>query len=232
MNDVFQQFLALVDRDNQYKELTNQLKNQNLLIENLKKQKTQISSSFLNTKILLDNAQKDLKDLEHELNVFAQRENSIKKAIEQTVSNKDVKILQKEIISLAQPREKAEESLMEALNRLENVTRNYNENEAKLNLLNIDIDLKIKEALDEYLKLETKFLAYQKEEVIMSENIPENWLELYKRTRSFITDPVSKLIGNCCEICGFTMTTHEVMTLKKMRVMQCSECYRVIYYKP
>ena len=38
MNDVFQQFLALVDRDNQYKELTNQLKNQNLLIENLKKQ--------------------------------------------------------------------------------------------------------------------------------------------------------------------------------------------------
>ena len=46
MNDVFQQFLALVDRDNQYKELTNQLKNQNLLIENLKKQKNQISNSF------------------------------------------------------------------------------------------------------------------------------------------------------------------------------------------
>lgn len=232
MNDPFNQFLALVERDEQYRILADEINKQTILYENLLKQKELIINQSSSSKTLLDEANKDLKNLELELQQFAEREDSVKKAISESASSKDIKILQKELLAIAKPRERIEDSLMEALNRVENANRIYKENETKVDILKSDIDNKIIEAQKNLAETQDNLAQFKNLELQMSQGIPQQWLDLYQRIRKFLKDPVSRLLGNSCSACGHTMTTHEVMTLHKLRVIQCPECYRVLYYKP
>ena len=232
MNDPFNQFMDLVERDEQYRLLSSEISKNSGLVEHLSKQKDLILKQSSSTKILLDDANKDLKNLESELQQFAERESAIKKAISETASTKDIKILQKELAAIAKPRERAEESLMEALNRFDNVNRLNKENEIKADLLKTDIEQKISEAQQNLASTQQKLIDFQNDELQISQGVPQQWLDLYQRIRKFIADPVARLVGNSCNACGHTMTTHEVMTVHKLRVVQCPECYRVLYYKP
>jgi predicted nucleic acid-binding Zn-ribbon protein len=232
MNDPFYQFLALVERDEQYRFLSSEINKNSILVENLLKQKDLILKQSSSTKSLLEEANKDFKNLESDLQQFADRESSIKKAISETTSTKDIKILQKELAAIAKPRERAEESLIEALNRVDNVNRLNKENEIKADLLKTDIEQKISDAQQNLAANQQKLVEFQNVELEMSQGVPQQWLDLYQRIRKFIADPVARLVGNSCNACGHTMTTHEVMTVHKLRVTQCPECYRILYYKP
>jgi predicted nucleic acid-binding Zn-ribbon protein len=232
MNDPFNQFMDLVERDEQYRLISSEINKNSLLVENLLRQKDLILKQSSSTKVLLDEAIKNLKTLESDLQQFADREISIKKAISETTSAKDIKILQKELAAIAKPRERAEESLMEALNRVDNANRLNKENEIKVNLLITDIEQKISEAQQNLAANQQRLVEFKNVELEMSHGVPQQWLDLYQRIRKFIADPVSRLVGGSCNACGHTMTTHEVMTLQKLRVVQCPECYRVLYYKP
>jgi predicted nucleic acid-binding Zn-ribbon protein len=232
MNDPFNQFMALVERDEQYRLLSSEISKNIDLIENLTKQKDLILKQSLSSKILIDESSKDLKNLESDLQQFADRESAIKKAISETISAKDIKILQKELAAIAKPRERTEESLMEALNRFDHANRLNKENEIKVDLLITDIEQKISEAQKNLATINQRLVEFQNVELEISHGVPQQWLDLYRRIRNFITDPVARLVGNSCNACGHTMTTHEVMNVHKLRVVQCPECYRVLYYKP
>lgn len=231
MNEPYQQFLALVGRDEQYRQISNSIQKQLKLIQDLQLKRESQKNQFSNTKSSLDHAQKELKNWEAELEVFAEREKILKKNLESLSNIRDIKAAQKELSLLAQEREMAEESLMDALNKVENLSKSSSETETKKSEMLLAIDKEIEAAQEQKDKLEKDLLEFQKEENIISENIPEQWLELYKRVRSRISDPIAYLINDSCNACGAVLTKHEVMTVRRLSVTSCGQCYRVLCYK-
>ena len=147
-------------------------------------------------------------------------------------NNKQYDALTNEIEHLKEQKKENEELLISNLEEKETLEKNINENEASLEELKTDLDVrrnKLDEALSETADEKAALENSRKKQVT---EIDDNTMQLYNKVisaRSGIA--VVPLSGNSCGGCGAALPLQMVSEIRAGDLHNCQSCGRFVYNK-
>ena len=147
-------------------------------------------------------------------------------------NNKQYDALTNEIEHLKKQKEENEELLISNLEQKETLEKNINENEASLEELKTDLDVrrnKLDEALSETADEKAALENSRKKQVT---EIDDNTMQVYNKVisaRSGIA--VVPLSGNSCGGCGAALPLQMVSEIRAGDLHNCQSCGRFVYNK-
>jgi hypothetical protein len=147
-------------------------------------------------------------------------------------NNKQYDALTNEIEHLKEQKKENEELLISNLEEKETLEKNINENEASLEELKTDLDVrrnKLDEALSETADEKAALENSRKKQVT---EIDENTMQVYNKVisaRSGIA--VVPLSGNSCGGCGAALPLQMVSEIRAGDLHNCQSCGRFVYNK-
>jgi len=147
-------------------------------------------------------------------------------------NNKQYDALTNEIEHLKEQKKENEELLISNLEEKETLEKNINENEASLEELKTDLDVrrnKLDEALSETADEKTALENSRKKQVT---EIDDNTMQVYNKVisaRSGIA--VVPLSGNSCGGCGAALPLQMVSEIRAGDLHNCQSCGRFVYHK-
>ena len=147
-------------------------------------------------------------------------------------NNKQYDALTNEIEHLKEQKKENEELLISNLEEKENLEKNINENEATLEDLKTDLDVrrnKLDEALSETADEKAALENSRKKQVT---EIDDNTMQVYNKVisaRSGIA--VVPLSGNSCGGCGAALPLQMVSEIRAGDLHNCQSCGRFVYNK-
>jgi len=147
-------------------------------------------------------------------------------------NNKQYDALTSEIEHLKEQKKKNEDLLISSLEEKENLEKNINENEATLEELKIDLDVrrnKLDEALSETADEKASLEDSRKKQVT---EIDDTTMKVYNKVisaRSGIA--VVPLSGNSCGGCGAALPLQMVSEIRSGDLHNCQSCGRFVYNK-
>ena len=147
-------------------------------------------------------------------------------------NNKQYDALTNEIEHLKEQKKENEELLISNLEEKETLEKNINENEASLEELKIDLDVrrnKLDEALSDTADEKAALENSRKKQVI---EIDDNTMQVYNKVisaRSGIA--VVPLSGNSCGGCGAALPLQMVSEIRAGDLHNCQSCGRFVYNK-
>ena len=147
-------------------------------------------------------------------------------------NNKQYDALTNEIEHLKKQKEENEELLISNLEQKETLEKNINENEASLEELKTDLDVrrnKLDEALSETADEKAALENSRKKQVT---EIDDTTMQVYNRVisaRSGIA--VVPLSGNSCGGCGAALPLQMVSEIRSVDLHNCQSCGRFVYNK-
>ena len=147
-------------------------------------------------------------------------------------NNKQYDALTNEIEHLKKQKEENEELLISNLEQKETLEKNINENEASLEELKTDLDVrrnKLDEALSETADEKAALENSRKKQVT---EIDDNTMQVYNKVisaRSGIA--VVPLSGNSCGGCGAALPLQMVSEIRSGDLHNCQSCGRFVYDK-
>ena len=147
-------------------------------------------------------------------------------------NNKQYDALTNEIEHLKEQKKENEELLISNLEEKETLEKNINENEASLEELKIDLDVrrnKLDEALSETADEKAALENSRKKQVT---EIDDNTMQVYNKVisaRSGIA--VVPLSGNSCGGCGAALPLQMVSEIRAGDLHNCQSCGRFVYNK-
>ena len=146
-------------------------------------------------------------------------------------NNKQYDALSNEIEHLKEQKKENEELLISNLEEKETLEKNINENEASLEELKTDLDVrrnKLDEALSETADEKAALENSRKKQVT---EIDDNTMQVYNKVisaRSGIA--VVPLSGNSCGGCGAALPLQMVSEIRAGDLHNCQSCGRFVYY--
>jgi hypothetical protein len=147
-------------------------------------------------------------------------------------NNKQYDALTNEIEHLKEQKKENEELLISNLEEKETLEKNINENEASLEELKTDLDVrrnKLDEALSETADEKAALENSRKKQVT---EIDDNTMQVYNKVisaRSGIA--VVPLSGNSCGGCGAALPLQMVSEIRAGDLHNCQSCGRFVYHK-
>ena len=147
-------------------------------------------------------------------------------------NNKQYDALTNEIEHLKEQKKENEELLISNLEEKETLEKNINENEASLEKLKTDLDVrrnKLDEALSQTADEKTALENSRKKQVT---EIDDNTMQVYNKVisaRSGIA--VVPLSGNSCGGCGAALPLQMVSEIRSGDLHNCQSCGRFVYNK-
>ena len=147
-------------------------------------------------------------------------------------NNKQYDALTNEIEHLKEQKKENEELLISNLEEKETLEKNINKNEASLEELKTDLDVrrnKLDEALSETADEKAALENSRKKQVI---EIDDNTMQIYNKVisaRSGIA--VVPLSGNSCGGCGAALPLQMVSEIRAGDLHNCQNCGRFVYHK-
>lgn len=228
-NHSFKEFISLIEHD----QLIRQLHKDIALIKSL--QEVNNSDQLQLTKIheaqetRLTDSRAQLQELENQMKKLEAAEKNNKKLLEETSSGKEYQAIKKEIAYIQQQQHKLEESLLAQWNQYElnqkTSEAQHKDYEQKKEQL-VKTSTESQESLVKLQKQEEKLLRERKAK---EKDVPMEWLEKYSHMRTQTADPVVPVTGNSCSSCFYFLSDPEVVKLRKMALVQCKGCFRLLY---
>ncbi len=144
-------------------------------------------------------------------------------------TTKEYQAFKKESDQLRQFQHEHEEILIAAWNAFEHTQKLFEVKEVVLKEKKTTLlqDLQVhekrrQEILDQIVDYEQNRKAYV-------HDIPEEWFEKYNRMRNVVSNPVVPIISGTCGGCSYLLTSQVMIALSHNKMMQCSNCYRLMY---
>ena len=147
-------------------------------------------------------------------------------------NNKQYDALTNEIEHLKEQKKENEELLISNLEEKETLEKNINENEASLEELKTDLDVrrnKLDEALSETADEKAALENSRKKQVT---EIDDNTMQVYNKVISARSGvAVVPLSGNSCGGCGAALPLQMVSEIRAGDLHNCQSCGRFVYHK-
>ena len=220
-------------------EIDSQLEDLNSLLGDLPKMVEELNDQENSLKIKIENAKKNLKDVNLNTNksetINSEIQEKINKLTDQlflVTNNKQYDALTTEIEHLKDQKEEHETLIITYLEEKEELEKSISENETQLEGLKTDLDTR-REKLDEALlntaEEKEALEKSRKKQVVM---IDESTINIYNKVilaRSGIA--VVALSGNSCGGCGASFTLQLASEIRSGKMLRCDSCGRFVYSK-
>ena len=216
--------------DTKLKDLNDLLGDLPSKVEGLNQQEESIKSSLQSKKDRIKELEVELHKKEVDISQLDGKVGSLKDQLFLVTNNKQYDALTNEIEHLKEQKKENEELLISNLEEKETLEKNINENEASLEELKTDLDVrrnKLDEALSETADEKAALENSRKKQIT---EIDDNTMQVYNKVisaRSGIA--VVPLSGNSCGGCGAALPLQMVSEIRAGDLHNCQSCGRFVY---
>ena len=224
--------VELQDIDSQLEDLNSLLGDLPKMVDELNEKETSLKDRVEADKVSLKEINLNSSKSEKVNSDIQEKINKLTDQLFLVTNNKQYDALTNEIEHLKEQKKENEELLISNLEEKENLEKNINENEATLEELKIDLDVrrsKLDEALSETADEKAALENSRKKQVI---EIDDNTMQIYNKVisaRSGIA--VVPLSGNSCGGCGAALPLQMVSEIRAGDLHNCQSCGRFVYNK-
>ncbi len=151
---------------------------------------------------------------------------------DEAISTKELTALNHELEVLEKKRPLEDDLLLSLWSELEKATSAY-EQEMLKNTAMLDPLKKQITELEDRIALNTtttNTIAGSREQV--AAQVAPEWLSKYESMRSRVENPIVPAQNGVCSSCFYSVAAQELIRLKKSALLNCKNCYRLLYYEP
>ena len=224
--------VELQDIDSQLEDLNSLLGDLPKMVDELNEKENSLKDRVEADKITLKKINLNSSKSEKVNSDIQEKINKLTDQLFLVTNNKQYDALTNEIEHLKEQKKENEELLISNLEEKETLEKNINENEASLEELKTDLDVrrnKLDEALSETADEKAALENSRKKQVI---EIDDNTMQVYNKVisaRSGIA--VVPLSGNSCGGCGAALPLQMVSEIRAGDLHNCQSCGRFVYNK-
>jgi len=224
--------VELQDIDSQLEDLNSLLGDLPKMVDELNEKENSLKDRVEADKVILKEINLNSSKSEKVNSDIQEKINKLTDQLFLVTNNKQYDALTNEIEHLKEQKKENEEVLISNLEEKETLEKNINENEASLEELKTDLDVrrnKLDEALSETADEKAALENSRKKQVT---EIDDNTMQVYNKVisaRSGIA--VVPLSGNSCGGCGAALPLQMVSEIRSGDLHNCQSCGRFVYNK-
>jgi len=188
-----------------------------------------LHQELLDVKQSKHDARKAVDEKELYMKVLDDKESDLKYKISAISNQKEYKSLQKETLAINEDRMRHEKELLALWSKYEAIEKVY---QAKYVACEESIKLltdKIQTVKSEIKSFENKLHDLNMQRVEKSKNVPQEWLDSYVNMKGRVANPVVPVIHESCDGCFYSVTSKDLQVLRQGKLLQCRDCYRLLY---
>jgi predicted nucleic acid-binding Zn-ribbon protein len=172
---------------------------------------------------------KRVDEQELEMKVLDQKEKDKKKRLEHLSDYKEYQAIKAEIEAIQRVQLEQEQAVLDAWSQVENAQQVL-QKKTKEHEKGAQEMRQKKETLEQKsAQLNGEISAMVSQRAEQEANVPTEWLEKYTMMRARVADPVVEIFHQSCGVCSRMITTQEMMRAKKGALVQCQQCFRLLY---
>jgi predicted nucleic acid-binding Zn-ribbon protein len=227
----FQKFIDLVTFDQNLVKIERDVHKIESELLSVEEKIDRLDKDYADMKSLHVQARKAVDDKELYMKVLDEKESDLKKKLAVISNQKEFKSLQKESLSVNEDRMFHEQQLLSLWNKLEVAQKNFDifqkDYQERLQILKLQ-----KESIqNEIMKLQTELVSLNHDRENKQDNIPQDWLNMYVNMKGRVPNPVISVVNEACDACFYSITPRDLQMLRQNKLLQCRDCYRLLYMK-
>lgn len=224
-----QLFVNLIEFDQSLLKLESQIASLNKEIQAHDTKKNSLISQLDVLKSKVTNQRKIVDSQELEMKHIDDKISKKKEQLDNVNGHREYLSLKAEIETLKKSQHDLEDALISAWNDLENGQKELDIQSKKIEeqLTVLQHEESEKKASIKKLENELSILAQQRAD--KEKVIPAEWLEKYTVMRARIPDPVVPVVDKTCSGCAFMVSEQDMLQLRHRKLVQCKNCYRLLY---
>lgn len=172
---------------------------------------------------------KDVDIRELEMKVLSEQEAKTRQRLDTVSNEKEYRALKDEIARLKQKQHDYEATLMKVWKIFEAAQKTAEEERAGFMEEKASLEKELSEKKERLAALQVILDHADQERKTKEQDVPVEWLEKYGRMRNAVMDPVVKIENNSCSVCYFMLPHHDVLRALDHELIQCKDCYRLLY---
>jgi len=225
----FQRFIDLVTFDQNLVKIERDIKKKQDVYDSLLADIQRLDKNFIDVKFAQQQARKAVDDKELAMKILDVQEADLKYKLASVGNQREYKSLEKETLAVNQRRMEEERDLLILWNKLDTLYKTYDvkssQHEEMIMQYNANLD-QIKAEIT-VLEEQLKQLSLQRQHYI--DMIPQDWLDMYVNMRGKVINPVVPVVNDSCDACFYSITPRDLQMLRKSKLLQCKDCYRLLY---
>ncbi len=225
----FQTFIDLVTFDQSLVKIERDIKKSQEIQESLLSDIERLQDDFLDIKSAKLQGRKAVDEKELYMKVLDGKESELKIKLESISNQKEYKSLEKETLAVNAERMRHEQELLGLWNKLEGLNKTYEFKHTLYEEQTAKFTLEVDNIKNEIASLQEQLALLTAQRVEKQQNIPQEWLDMYVNMKGRVPNPVVPVVNDSCDACFYSVTPRDLQTLKKNKLLQCRDCYRLLY---
>lgn len=225
----FEQFIALVEVDQEINSLNSSLSTHQKKIDALRTELSVNKQVCEKAKIKFEQTRKEVDDKELEMKVLDQQEKEKKGRLDTVANHKEYQSIKTEIDQLKKEQHELEEQLMSVWNQLENAKKELDSANSLCQQQDEKIHHEISQIEQQIGQITTQRDQKLQERHQKDQSVPAEWMQKYAVMRAHVTDPVVPVVNESCTACFYKVSAQDMQELKRRKLVQCKDCYRLLY---
>jgi len=226
---LWQNLKVLVDCDRNILQTEATIKDAHSGIEKNKKQIAQLLTALETKKTICTRERKNVALLELQAAEFKAAEDEKRLKLNNIKDQREFRAIEKELQAISQKSNNLEDALVQSWQAMEHAIKTLEQEtiatELKIAALQEEIT-----AHNELIQKTDKTIEHLMiDRTQATVNIPEEWLIKYNRMKHSLQDPIVPVHGTSCSSCFYTIIKQDYANLKKVGLLPCRSCYRLLY---
>lgn len=195
----------------------------------LQVQLDQLHSATTTKKDLLHTVKKNVDAQELLMRTLDEEEASCRAKMNSVTATREINALQKEMNIILEKKNKIEKDLIQAWNKTEQAAKDMTQLEETTHdqVTTLQAALEQAQSAIAASRQELESIATQRQSKLAG--IPAQWLQSYQTMRGRVMNPIVPVVNQSCQGCFYYVTPQDMQQLLHKKMLQCKDCYRLIY---
>jgi predicted nucleic acid-binding Zn-ribbon protein len=225
----FLRFIDLVNFDQKIHSLETEKKSILSATASLKNQEEEYARDLDEMNKRVFQLKKKVDEQELEMKSLDQKEKDKKQRLERLADYKEYQAIKAEIEAIQQMQVDREQLVLDAWHQLENAQHSLQKKTKEHEVLLQQLHEKMQELETKAAHLSDEIANLTTQRAGKETNVPAEWLEKYTMMRARVPDPVVEIFHQSCSACSHLITQQEMIRAKRGALLQCQNCYRLLY---
>ena len=226
----FQKFIDLVTFDKKYHELKEQLEVAQKAIDDCTSEHMIYEAKVRAVTATKEAAHKSVKDSELEIKSLEEKEAHHKDILSQAANVKEQRAAKTELEDVQYKRSDLESSLGKLWSRYESLSERFLKIEAESKEEATTFAEAIKSHNETIARVQKEMASYDTDRIAKAEGVNAKWMGMYDIMKGRAKDPVVPVAQESCSVCFYAITAQDLQKLKQNELLQCKDCYRLLYF--
>lgn len=225
----FQQFINLVQFDQQIHLLETEILKIDREIDSIKDYDKRVNSELEVAKLNIIQLKKQVDILELEMKSLDQQEKEKKLLFENVSNYKEHQSIKTEIEAIQKLQLNQEQDILKAWNSLESAQASFEVKKRETSALLVEHQSQLQEKQTKHSTLVNELSVFTAQRHEKERTVPQEWLEKYSVMRARVADPVVPIEHQSCSVCFQLITNQDIIRAKKGALLQCKGCFRLLF---